>query len=32
MTTKTEPGEAILKTDTKGRVKTPAERREKLLE
>jgi hypothetical protein len=28
----TETGETILKTDTKGRVKTPPERRERLLE
>src|SRR6185369_16369119 len=32
MTTMTEATEAILKTDTKGRVKTPPERREKLLD
>ena len=32
MTTLTESSETILKTDTKGRVKTPPERREKLLE
>jgi len=32
MTTLFETGETILKTDTKGRVKTPPERREKLLE
>ena len=32
MTTMTETSETILKTDTKGRVKTPPERREKLLE
>ncbi len=32
MTTLTEAGETILKTDAKGRVQTPPERREKLLE
>lgn len=32
MTTLTETGETILKTDAKGRVQTPPERREKLLE
>jgi len=32
MTTMTEATEAILKTDTKGRVKTPPERREMLLD
>jgi hypothetical protein len=32
MTTMIEAGETILKTDTKGRVQTPPERREKLLE
>ena len=32
MTTLTETGETILKTDTKGRVRTPPERREKLLD
>ena len=32
MTTLTETGETILKTDAKGRVQTPPERREKLLQ
>lgn len=32
MTTLTETGETILKTDTEGRVRTPPERREKLLD
>ncbi len=32
MTTLAETGETILKTDSRGRVKTPPERREKLLE
>ena len=32
MTTLNETSETILKTDTKGRVRTPAERREKLLD
>ncbi len=32
MTTLTETGETILKTDARGRVQTPPERREKLLE
>ncbi len=32
MTTMTEASETILKTDTKGRVQTPPERRERLLD